>query len=72
MFCFYYESKAGPIIQYIMTCGDYVFVKCEYSPYVEDKNVLWCLKHKINEKKGNSNLILNVDSRASMLLLKRS
>lgn len=38
LFCLFDESEAGPIIQYIMKCGDYIFflsffAKCEYSTY---------------------------------------
>jgi len=57
----FYESEAGPIIQYINKMGDcffcFVFAKCEYSTYiVEQENVMCLLNTKDmdaqNKQKG--------------------
>jgi hypothetical protein len=46
----FYESEAGPIIQYINKMGDYVFflfcfvfAKCEYSTYIVEQENVMCL-----------------------------
>ena len=49
LFCFSYESEAGPVIQYMMRCGNYIVssfflqnVNTVYTVYVEQENVMCC------------------------------
>jgi len=65
----FYESEAGPIIQYINKMGDYVFfvlffAKCEYSTYIVEKENVMCLLNtkdmdaKNKQKRDHLQLIL--------------
>lgn len=71
LFCFSNESEAGPIIQCIMTCGDYLF--CSY--FLENVNTVHicatreCYVMLETLKKGQLRLNSSGHSKVSMLML---